>query len=477
MKIECVLTGCNMDPTYYEFIPLFIKSWKKLMPEINVIIVLIADAIPISLSLYSNHIILFKPIENVSDKFISQYIRLLYPALLSTFNNGGILLTDIDMMPLNSIYFTEAIKNIPGDKFICYRDELLYHYKEVPICYNVACANIYKKIFNINCEADVIDKLKKRYMEINYDNISGGSGWSADQKDLYTYLQQNYSENTIYLTDTITGFKRLDRSNLKYDTETKNGISDGKYSDYHACRPYSQYKTINDEIVSLLPDKLIYCPVNYLQPLFLAQIKDRFNIYYIIEAGARDGNDSISMAKYYPNSKVHTFECNPDTVELCRHNTRHIKSITFNGVGLGNVQSKEPFYSYKLDNPGASSLLKRIDFDSSQKETGIIELTTIEKYVNENNIPFIDLLCMDVQGFELNILKGAKDFIHKIKYIILEEPKEIINTTYLPEGIYSKYINAPSAQDIKLFMDTNNFIEIARIQENEIEDNVMYMHI
>ena len=59
----------------------------------------------------------------------------------------------------------------------------------------------------------------------------------------------------------------------------------------------------------------------------------------------------------------------------------------------------------------------------------------------------------------------------------MEEPKSIINTYYLPEGVHSKYITAPTSQEIRNFMLENNFIEVIRLQENRIEDNVMYKHI
>lgn len=116
-----------------------------------------------------------------------------------------------------------------------------------------------------------------------------------------------------------------------------------------------------------------------------------------------------------------------------------------------------PFYSYIKNNDGASSLLKRIDFNETQVQTGIIQIKTLENYVKTNNIEKIDILCMDVQGYELNVLKGAGDFINNINYIIMEEPKQIINSSYLPNGIYSKYINAPSSQEIKAFMTEKNF--------------------
>jgi len=94
--------------------------------------------------------------------------------------------------------------------------------------------------------------------------------------------------------------------------------------------------------------------------------------------------------------------------------------------------------------------------------------------MKENNIYNIDLLCMDVQGFELNVLKGAEEYLKTIKYIIMEEPKKIINTCFLPVNVHSRYINSPCSQEIKDFMLKNNFIELVRIDENMIEDNVLY---
>jgi len=84
---------------------------------------------------------------------------------------------------------------------------------------------------------------------------------------------------------------------------------------------------------------------------------------------------------------------------------------------------------------------------------------------------------MDVQGYELNVLKGAGNFIKNINYVIMEEPKPIINSRYLPDGVHSKYINAPTSQEINIFMKDKGFIEIERIEENKIEDNVMYKNI
>ena len=51
-----------------------------------------------------------------STSFISQYIRLLYPAILNS--EGGVLITDMDMLPMNSDYYIKSIEDINNDKFI-----------------------------------------------------------------------------------------------------------------------------------------------------------------------------------------------------------------------------------------------------------------------------------------------------------------------------------------------------------------------
>ena len=210
---------------------------------------------------------------------------------------------------------------------------------------------------------------------------------------------------------------------------------------------------------------------NYWDSRFLRHL-DVINT--IMEVGARYGDESIKLSQLFSNASIYSFECNPLTKEISRKKLENIKNVSFFDYGLGDKNESLPFYSYIRGNDGCSSFLKRIDFKQTQKQTGIITLKKLKDFVDENNIENIDLLCMDVQGYELNILKGAEEYIKKIKFIIMEEPNQIININELPQGLYSKYINAPNPPEIKEFMLKNNFTEIERVKENEIEDNVMY---
>ena len=113
MKLECVLTACNLNPKYFEFIDYFVRAWKTVLDNVDVKVILVSDHIPDSINHLQENIILFPPIPNVSDVFISQYIRLLYPSILKYIN--GVLITDIDMIPMNSEYYVHNISHLPGD--------------------------------------------------------------------------------------------------------------------------------------------------------------------------------------------------------------------------------------------------------------------------------------------------------------------------------------------------------------------------
>lgn len=243
MLLDCVLTSCNEDPMYLGFLPLFIKTWKKLYPHVHVKIILVAKSIPDQYTIYKENIIIFEPLPDLCARFTSQYIRLLYPALLDY--THGILITDIDMLPMNRTYFTHTIERCPDDCFIYLRNVLL-NVNECAMCYNVARNKTWSDIFSISCLEDIQQRLLEKRAHVQ---------WNTDQRDLYQHVM-NWNTKTnrfIVLKDTETGYHRLDRSqNFQIHPPIITNIQNGLYSDYHCYRPYSTYRGINENIYELL---------------------------------------------------------------------------------------------------------------------------------------------------------------------------------------------------------------------------------
>lgn len=255
MKLDCVLTSVNENSLYLDFVPIFIKTWNKLYPQLDVKIILIAKNIPDNLLLFKKKIILFNPIDNVLTSFTSQIIRLLYPCILNY--NNGVLITDIDMLPMNKDYYTKNIIEYDNNKFIYYRDKICLEINQISMCYNVATPQIWNDIFKINSLDDIINYIKdindKELIKEGHGNI----GWCIDQVILYNKVTEwnKKTKNFIRLNETQTKFQRLDRNTFNIsDSNIRKNIIAGNYTDYHCYRPMSKFCDTNWEIFNLLPN-------------------------------------------------------------------------------------------------------------------------------------------------------------------------------------------------------------------------------
>ena len=243
MKLDCVLTAVNELPKYLGFVPIFIKFWNTLYPNVDVKIILIAEKIPDNLLEYENNLIIFKPLPNIKTSFTSQFIRNLYPCLLDYEN--GVMITDIDNLPLNKTFFTDNIKNIPNDKWVNLRD--WKRGNMICMMWQVATPSTWKQVFDIHSVEDIKETIKSVGLQ-RQDN------WYTDQIYLYKSVMDwnKKTGNYICLKDSDTKFKRLNRR--LFNQSIKEFIKKGLYSDFHAPRPYegiAKKKIL--EVYDLLP--------------------------------------------------------------------------------------------------------------------------------------------------------------------------------------------------------------------------------
>ena len=171
---------------------------------------------------------------------------------------------------------------------------------------------------------------------------------------------------------------------------------------------------------------------------FLHKINDK-DIKVIFELGSRDLIDAIKLMRYFKNcSKIYAFECNDDCLVQCKNNLYNLKldevpKLFLIDKAVSLIDGDVVFYPFdlqKYDNMGSSSMLK-IDFSirnvtdddynipNPQKEI-VVNGIRLDTFIKQNQIEHIDLLCIDLQGYELNSIKSLGDCLHKVKYIITE---------------------------------------------------------
>ena len=209
MLLGCVLSACNLNDLYLDFVPLFIKCWNQLLPNVMVRIILVANEIPDSLKNYTDNIILFEEINGINSAFISQYIRMLYPALINC--KGGVIISDIDMLPMNAKYYTENIRDITDDKFVYYRDVLIKKEYQIAMCLQRCnTSGVGMKFLSINNLEDITIQLQNVWNNTSVQWNSWRIGCGVKINKTYIIFIRKWNRRTkklVTLKDASTGFK------------------------------------------------------------------------------------------------------------------------------------------------------------------------------------------------------------------------------------------------------------------------------
>ncbi len=263
MRLGCCLVASDLNSFYLDFYPQVNRVWRDLV-GVPAKLALIAEDIPAPLKPLADDIILIEPIPGVHTAFQAQCIRLLLPALMEKEADGGaIVISDIDMLPMNKTYYTDTIAGFPDNRFIMFRRNATISYPQIAMCYNAATAATWSDIIGGIADLwDVRARLADWGAEYrHYDGHPAGRDWEADQRILFKAVQRwqdrgALERRLVMLNDSSTGFRRLDRDNIVRNGGLLPGEHDDirqhRYSDYHMLRPFYDHQPINDKILALL---------------------------------------------------------------------------------------------------------------------------------------------------------------------------------------------------------------------------------
>jgi hypothetical protein len=233
--IDYVIISSDDNPMYKDFYPLVAKRWFDI--GIKTYYINISDRDEIIENEYGI-IHKIKTLDFVSTGFQSQVVRL----FSSKFIDGNIMMSDIDMLPINDKYYNQYINELTDHNVIIYSGQPYGNVPYYPMCYVLSHSSNFRKYLEIE------NMNFSEYCKMLYDKY--GQAWNTDEHFMYDKFQSNLDKLVVKTDRNFS--QRVDRSNWNYNL---NLLNSGYYIDSHMLRPYLQFKKQIDSLIDRINKK------------------------------------------------------------------------------------------------------------------------------------------------------------------------------------------------------------------------------
>ncbi|MCS4434556.1 FkbM family methyltransferase [Aquiflexum sp. XJ19-10] len=157
----------------------------------------------------------------------------------------------------------------------------------------------------------------------------------------------------------------------------------------------------------------------------------------VVDAGANIGLISIFCAlRAGQNGLVLSFEPHPETYPILKKNiaVNGISQIDAYNKALGSTSGTAKIYSNLQINRGAASM---VEFQEDSPSFDV-EVVSLDSVLKQHLISNLDLLKIDVEGFEMEVLKGAKGILsgNNGPFLVIECSNTRSNFNYSLEELF-----------------------------------------
>ena len=193
------------------------------------------------------------------------------------------------------------------------------------------------------------------------------------------------------------------------------------------------------KLIISIAEKILWILRNHRIPSGLALILKHYpeKPLVIFDVGANTGQSSVEFSRWLKIAQVYAFEPSPSSFKKLASNVKSFRGISIQNIALGAKSGM-----LTLSNDFESSMNKVVSKQSSN--TIDVEVSTVDKFIGENAISHIDFLKIDVEGFELEVLLGAKEILLRqgVTFIEIEAGLAPTNNHHQPLNLLKEFLEA-----------------------------------
>ncbi len=190
-------------------------------------------------------------------------------------------------------------------------------------------------------------------------------------------------------------------------------------------------------------------PKSVASALLISQLQtEGVSFCTIIDGGANVGQFARAALDGFPEATVHSFEPSPATAAILRRNLRDAPRLHVHQAALGCVRGEAEFRCNS--NSQTSSILSirkstAVHAGIREVESVTVPVTTLDAFAVEYMPKEPLLLKLDLQGYELEALKGAtKQLLPRCSHVLVES---VFDHLYEGEPLFDEILEFLVSQD------------------------------
>ena len=152
----------------------------------------------------------------------------------------------------------------------------------------------------------------------------------------------------------------------------------------------------------------------------------------IFDIGANIGTFTTWMAAVFPGGRVYSFEPQRAVFQMLTGNVaiNNLYNVYTYNMGLGAedtyIEFQEPNYFKHCD--FGTFTLNTTEYVERTDDTMVVEIRTVDSFMSTYQIDRVDLLKIDVEGMDLDVLRGAHNTIRKfLPKIFIEHSNNVVS--------------------------------------------------